>query len=238
MVDLGEWVARRRSEAGQVAALDTRGVTPSLRDLGSAIRTGRGDLVGIPVLSPPDERAARELAGRAAAADVAAVAFAGGPLGGSLAAARAASDLLPATPVLRLDPVVSEGQVLEARLAGADAVLLPVGFLDDGELRRLSGAARATLMAPVYLVRTPAEWEAARAAEARFLLVASLDFSLASALDLARRLPRQASVCLWADGLDGPQSLRELAGAADGALLSPAFPAESWAGVAVVEPVG
>lgn len=61
---------------------------------------------------------------------------------GSLAhleAVRSAVD----TPLLRKDFVVSEYQLLEARAAGADAVLLIVAALSPSELKRLSAAAAA-----------------------------------------------------------------------------------------------
>ncbi len=54
-----------------------------------------------------------------------------------LAAVRAAVDM----PLLRKDFIVDEYQLLEARAAGADAVLLIVAALDDGALRRLLAAA-------------------------------------------------------------------------------------------------
>ena len=252
---LREWVEARRREAGRVDALDARRVTPSVRDLGAALRMGRRDLVALPLVAPRDEAEARALAAAAADADVAAVAFAttgigvagleapgggpppGGDPWGSLAAARAASDALPATPFLRLDPATSEGQVLESRLAGADAVALPVGFVDAAELRRLAKAARSTLMTPVFLVGTPADAAAAREADARFLLVAA-DGGLEASLALASSLPPQVSVCVWAPSLDRPEAVRALAGRADGAILDPAFPPARWGEVAVVEPAG
>jgi indole-3-glycerol phosphate synthase len=243
MWDLRDWVEARRREAGRVAMLDARRVTPSVRDLGAALRTGRRDLVAIPFVAPSDESDARAVAAAAAAADVAAMAVATsapgpGPWKGSgLAAARAASDALPSTPFLRLDPATSEGQVLESRLAGADGVALPVGFLDPAELRRLAKAARSTLMTPVFLVRTAEEVASAGEAEARFLIVAA-DGGLEATLALAASVPVQLSVCLWAPGLDRPEAVRAIAGRADGAILDPAYPPARWGEVAVVEPAG
>jgi len=48
-----------------------------------------------------------------------------------------------ATPVLRKDFLLDPYQVLEARVAGADAVLLIAEILDDASLSRLLGEARA-----------------------------------------------------------------------------------------------
>jgi indole-3-glycerol phosphate synthase len=81
---------------------------------------------------------------------------------GSLAdlrAVRAAVDV----PLLRKDFIVDPYQVLEARAAGADLVLLIVAALDDDTLRRLHDQARELGMA--VLVEVHDEPEAARAVE-------------------------------------------------------------------------
>jgi indole-3-glycerol phosphate synthase len=49
-----------------------------------------------------------------------------------------------ALPVIRKDFIIDERQIAEARLAGADAVLLIVACLEDGRLRDLQGFARDT----------------------------------------------------------------------------------------------
>ncbi|MBA3846604.1 MAG: indole-3-glycerol phosphate synthase TrpC [Planctomycetes bacterium] len=47
-----------------------------------------------------------------------------------------------ALPIIRKDFIVDERQIAEARLAGADAILLIVACLEDGRLRDLQGFAR------------------------------------------------------------------------------------------------
>src|SRR3954451_4169024 len=61
---------------------------------------------------------------------------------GSLADLRAVRAAV-ATPLLRKDFIVTEYQLLEARAAGADLVLLIVAALDDATLARLHDEARA-----------------------------------------------------------------------------------------------
>ncbi len=64
-------------------------------------------------------------------------------------------------PILRKDFILDERQIAAARLAGADAVLLIVACLEDGELRDLSGFAREWGMDLLVEVHDAAE--AARA---------------------------------------------------------------------------
>jgi len=66
-----------------------------------------------------------------------------------------------ATPLLRKDFMVTEYQLLEARAAGADLVLLIVAALDDATLRRLYDRARELGM--TVLVEVHDEDEIARA---------------------------------------------------------------------------
>jgi indole-3-glycerol phosphate synthase len=82
--------------------------------------------------------------------------------GGSLADLRAVRTAVE-TPLLRKDFLVEPYQVLEARAAGADLVLLIVAALDDDTLRRLHDLARELGMAT--LVEVHDEAETARAVE-------------------------------------------------------------------------
>ena len=80
--------------------------------------------------------------------------------GGSLAdlaEARAASDL----PILRKDFTVDPYQLVEARAAGADAVLLVVGSLDSKDLARLFQETRALDLDALVEVHDEAELEVA-----------------------------------------------------------------------------
>lgn len=235
------WLSRKRAEGRSIAHLDGRAVTPSVRDLGAALRMGRRDLVGIPTLAIAGDAEAREAAARADAAGCAALAVVTDlARGGSLASMRAASDAAGASPVLRIDLVVAEAQVYESRFAGADAPLLPAALLSEADLARLAKATHATRMTPVFLVHGEADLAEALVAGARYLLVSAerLDGSgedLAGALALCAHVPRSVSICLSAPSLTTPEAVRALLGHVDGALLAPSFPPDRWASVAVVE---
>jgi indole-3-glycerol phosphate synthase len=90
--------------------------------------------------------------------------FFGGSLG-DLVRAREVVDL----PILRKDFIVDEYQILEARAAGADAVLLIVAALDDAALRSLFAACGR--IGVEALVETHDAAEVARAAEAGAALI-------------------------------------------------------------------
>jgi indole-3-glycerol phosphate synthase len=73
------------------------------------------------------------------------------------------------TPLLRKDFIIDEYQLLEARAAGADAILLIVAALDDGALAGLSKAARDLGLAALVEVHDAEECRRAIAAGAAII---------------------------------------------------------------------
>ena len=114
----------------------------------------KGDLATIP---DPAELARRYAAGGAAAISVLTEQRRFGGSIADLRAVRAAVD----TPVLRKDFIVTSYQVVEARAAGADLVLLIVAALGDDELRRLHDEARELGLTVLVEVHDEAETERA-----------------------------------------------------------------------------
>jgi indole-3-glycerol phosphate synthase len=74
-----------------------------------------------------------------------------------LRAVRAAVDV----PILRKDFTIDERQIIEARQAGADAILLIVAILDDARLRDLFDVAQGCGLAALIEVHTAEEMERA-----------------------------------------------------------------------------
>jgi indole-3-glycerol phosphate synthase len=163
-------LARRRevaSEADLRAALSdvdpARDPMPSFRSQGSSViaevkrrSPSKGDLATI---ADPAVLARQYAAGGAAAISVLTEERRFGGSLDDLRAVRAAVDV----PLLRKDFVVDAYQVLEARAAGADLVLLIVAALDDDLLRLLHDRARELGM--TVLVEVHDEPETARAVE-------------------------------------------------------------------------
>ena len=78
-------------------------------------------------------------------------------------------------PVLRKDFLIDADQVLEARAAGADAVLLIAASLDDDELRALIAAARDLGMEPLVESHTDEDLDRVLATDARIVGVNARD---------------------------------------------------------------
>jgi indole-3-glycerol phosphate synthase len=98
-------------------------------------------------------------------------------------------------PVLRKDFIVTEYQILEAKAAGADAVLLIVGALNQDDLVRLSTAARASGLDALVEVHDASELDRAMSAGAEIIGVNSrnlrtLEVTLDVTHTLAPKIPR------------------------------------------------
>lgn len=185
---------------------------PHLRGPGSSViaevkrrSPSKGDLAEIP---DPAALAAEYAAGGAAAISVLTEER---RFGGSLAdlrAVRAAVD----TPLLRKDFVVTEYQVVEARAAGADLVLLIAAALDDDLLRRLHDLAGELGLTVLLEVHDEAEAERAVALGTELVGVNARDLrTLAVDPDtfgrLAPMLP-QDRVLVAESGIAGPVDVK------------------------------
>ncbi len=143
--------------------------------------------------------------------------FSGSPE--DLAAARAATGL----PVLRKDFTVSAADVCDARIMGADAVLLIVAALSDDELTRFSELAGELGLDALVEVHDEAELERALAAEARLVGVNQRDLQTFE-VD-GRRAERLGAsipagiVAVAESGVRDADDARRLAGAGFAAVL-------------------
>ncbi|HEX5365434.1 MAG TPA: indole-3-glycerol phosphate synthase TrpC [Acidimicrobiales bacterium] len=143
--------------------------------------------------------------------------FGGSP--GDLRAAREATGL----PVLRKDFTVAPADVCDARLMGADAVLLIVAALDDDELRELHDLAVDVGLDALVEVHDEAELERARGAGASLVGVNQRDLTTfevdpARAARVGRAIPAPA-LRVAESGITGPADAAALAAAGFDAVL-------------------
>lgn len=135
-----------------------------------------------------------------------------------LASARRVCDL----PVLRKDFTVSAAQVWEARAASADAVLLIVAILDDGDLARLLDAAHEAGVTALVEVHTEREVERAIQAGAAVVGVNNRDLTTFGVdLATAERLGPLLDGCVRVaeSGIAGPDDASRMAAAGYDAVL-------------------
>ncbi len=143
--------------------------------------------------------------------------FGGSPA--DLAAARAATDL----PVLRKDFTVSALDVADARLMGADAILLIAAALSDAELGELAARAAGLGLAVLHEVHDEAELDRVLAVGATVVGVNqrdlfSFEVDTGRAVRVAAAMP--AGVVKVAEsGIRGPEDAARLAGAGFDAVL-------------------
>lgn len=116
--------------------------------------------------------------------------------GGELADLRAIRAAGISVPVLRKDFLLDEYCVVEARAAGADAVLLIVSALDAAQLARLVALAADLGMDALVEVHDASELEVALAAGAQVIGInnrnlSTFETSLSTTLELAPRIPAE-----------------------------------------------
>ncbi len=223
--------ARAAADDRSLSELVERAVAaPPPRDFATALRGhGLACIAEIKRRSPskgdldaglqPDLVAKEYVAGGAACLSVLTDAdyFGGSPA--DLTSARQASGL----PVLRKDFTVQEADVVDARIMGADAVLLIVAALGDDELRRCAARAEDLGLAALVEVHDEAELERALAAGARLvgvnqrdLRTFEVDHERSGAL--AGRIPREVTA-VAESGIRGADDARRLAEAGYDAIL-------------------
>ncbi len=133
--------------------------------------------------------------------------------GGSLEFLRLARDAV-ALPLLRKDFVLEAYQIDEARLHGADAVLLIAAVLAPEELARLRRHAAALGLDALVEVHDEGELDAALGAGAELVGINNRDLKtfvtdLAVTERLAARVPA-GIVCVAESGISGPEDVRRL----------------------------
>lgn len=172
-----------------------------------------------PALDPPVHASAYAEGGAAAVS----VLTDGPYFGGSLADLEAVAGAV-SIPVLRKDFILDELQLLEARAAGASAVLLIVRALDPRRLRALARAAHAMGLGTLIEIHTDVELRIALEAEPTTIGVNSRDLATfqidpVAALRLVAHVPRDVPV-VAESGIAGREDiLRAAAAGADAVLV-------------------
>ena len=141
-----------------------------------------------------------------------------------LALARKASGL----PVLRKDFLIDPYQVYEARVLGADCVLLIVAALSDAQLSELESIAKSLGMAVLVEVHDAAELARALRLETRLLGInnrnlRTFETRLETTLDLLGKLPEDKLVVTESGVLQPADVSRMRAAGVDAFLIGEAF---------------
>jgi indole-3-glycerol phosphate synthase len=168
--------ALRRADARLAVISEIKRRSPSAGD----IRAG---------ISAPDQAARYQQAGADAISVLTDEKYFGGTLEDLRTVTAAFTTRPPAVPCLRKDFFVHPLQVLEARAAGASAILIIVRALTDDEIRTLRDAAATAGLDALYEIHTEAELERAVGHGARIIGVNNRDLAVfRTDLGLSERL--------------------------------------------------
>jgi indole-3-glycerol phosphate synthase len=224
--DVDRLVRRARGEAGAIPA--TRGFIEVIRGARAEGGTAaviaeikrrspsRGDLLAD--LDPASVAQSYEAGGAGCLSVLTDERYFGGSAA-DLTAARRACGL----PVLRKDFTVSEADVADARIMGADAILLIVSALSDAELFRFAALARELSLDALVEVHDEEELERALCCGADLIGVNQRDLSTFEvdpqrALRLASRIPESVAA-VAESGVKGADDVARLASAGYEAVL-------------------
>ncbi|KAF2470192.1 anthranilate synthase-like protein component 2 [Lindgomyces ingoldianus] len=141
-----------------------------------------------------------------------------------LRAVRQSLEGMPNRPaVLRKEFIFDEYQILEARLAGADTVLLIVKMLDEALLKRLYLYSQSLGMEPLVEVNTVEEMQIALKLGSRVIGVnnrnlTNFEVDLETTSRLMDAVPKEAIVCALS-GISGPKDVEPYTKSGVGAVL-------------------
>ena len=125
---------------------------------------------------------------------------------------RRSLDGMPDRPaILRKEFILDEYQILEARLAGADTILLIVKMLDETKLKKLYLYSQSLGMEPLVEVNTTEEMQRALAIGARVVGVnnrnlTTFDVDLSTTSRLMESVPKEIFICALS-GIAGPSDV-------------------------------
>jgi indole-3-glycerol phosphate synthase len=117
--------------------------------------------------------------------------------GGSMADLAEIRDALPTMPILCKDVIVHEQQIVEARAAGADAVLLIAEALTDDELRALMAHARTMNMGVLLEAHEPIAFGRAAALRTSVIGINARNLRRPSEIDIGRARQLQGFAEPW-----------------------------------------
>jgi indole-3-glycerol phosphate synthase len=154
------WLAEKEAEIAALGDLALPEIVPSRRDFTQFVATQKNGLALVPRLqrANPDTGAAwpaldlRAFAAQCDDAETGAIAVRTAAVYGASVADLAAVAAAVSAPVLRDDLCLDRRQVYQARLHGADAVVLPAAELGAAALRELAAIAASMHMASVVEV--------------------------------------------------------------------------------------
>jgi indole-3-glycerol phosphate synthase len=229
-----ELLEEKRREVLALRELRITEVQPSRRDFTLFVATQKRGIALVPRLkrADPETRGAwrdLDLPSLARAYDdteAAALAVStAAASGGSLDDLQRVSSAVSAA-VLRDDLCLHPSQLYDSRLRGADAVVLPVGALNEAELRELVAVARSLHMTPILEVERGAEVPVAAGLAPAFVglrVPGDAGFAdLALAGELAGRFPPQRTILLLSE-VRRLDELRGLEGTIDAAVVGDAL---------------